>query len=118
MRQLIFNFFLVIFYFFQVGIEFLISSDIPIVISNAQFWFFIGYSIFFVVIFIAFSPRVSSRSVLVISLLFFVVWLLLLINAYRLLSPPTYLLVINYVGVVTPIIIHTVSRLQKRRSDS
>lgn len=101
----------------QVFLEFLFSSDIPITITNHELIYFVIYSVFIIAVFLLLKkiPGVENKNIFLISISFVCLWLIILIIMLDLVEVPPYLIIINVVGISTPLILLLASIIKRKR---
>lgn len=103
---------------FQVFLELLLSSDIPVAITNHELYFFVTYSFLLVAIYLLWFkmfPGISKWNIILISAVFLCFWLLSLKNMFLLLEIPSSLLIMNIVGVITPLTLLMASLIKRKK---
>lgn len=107
MRQTFINFGFVLGYLFQLFLELLFSSDIPVVITQGELLFFFGYSLLFYLLFFRLYGKLPPEQLklpLILSILFGLVWVFSARSAFQLQDPPLFLVMMNSVGLLMAVI--------------
>lgn len=102
---------------FQVFLEFLFSSDIPIAINNHELNYFVIYSVLIIAVFLVLKkiPGVENKNISLITFSFVCLWLLISLKILDLVEVPPYLYIINLVGILTPLTLLLASLINRKR---